>query len=233
MLNKEIPKNKLNEVKFLVLDSDGVCIKRGTEIRETIKDDYYIFYMKTHTLSDEIAEKIRKVALHIPIFICSGRSQKYLETVYSKVKDCVHFIPENGAIRKPDSLDEIRKKIIEKNLPVAFEPKNFILTVHADHEIKEIYKIVEETDKNLKVMWNGEAFDIQDKKFSKGDVFKIAAQSKKFIAIGDRINDKELLEAAYIPVSADISQLEAPYWTTGDKLPGEQLLDYLLKRYES
>lgn len=232
MLNKEIPKNKLKEIEFLVLDSDGVCVARGTEIKETIQDNYYIYIMKTHTLSDSLAAKIRQTTKHLPVFISSGRSQQYLETVYSKVKDCVAFIPENGAIRRPDSLDEIKREIIKRELPVAFEPKNFILTVHAPTEIRQIYQIVRETDKNLKVMWNGEAFDIQDKNFSKGKVFSMAAQSHKFMAIGDRVNDMELLEAAYLPVSADIDALEAPYWTIGGNLPGEQLIDYLLKYYE-
>jgi len=83
-------------------------------------------------------------------------------------------------------------------------------------------------------MWNGEAFDIQKKIVSKGEGLKRLMQTLKIqreetIAIGDRINDKELIEVAGIGVSADADRLKAEYWTTGEQLGGEVLVEYLLK----
>jgi hydroxymethylpyrimidine pyrophosphatase-like HAD family hydrolase len=229
MLNKPIPKEELNKMNTLILDSDGVCVKRGTEIREKIGKTYELT-VKTNLLSDELAQKIRKLNKHLDIYICSGRSLPYLEIIYHKVADCVFFIPENGATEKADTLIYIKQQIIKENLPIkGFEPKSYILTIHADHEIRRIREITNEIDSLLKVMWNGEAFDIQPKSTSKGEAIKNIGNT---IAIGDRINDKEMLEVADIPVSADIKQLKAPYWTKGKGLPGEQLVDYLLKHYE-
>ncbi len=82
-------------------------------------------------------------------------------------------------------------------------------------------------------MWNGEAFDIQRKGVSKGESLEtmlkiLAIEKDEVIAIGDRINDKELLDAAGIGVSADRKVLPAKYWTIGYGLPGEALTNYLL-----
>ena len=237
MLNKEIPKEKLKGLELLVLDSDGVCVERGTDINERIENDRYILHIETNILSDRLAEKIKRLSKKLSIVICSGRKRTYLEIIYNKVIDEAFLIAENGAetFRMFNSiysnLLEIKEEIIRKKLPIkGFEPKKYILTIHCDKEIKEIYDIVNSKDKSLKVMWNGEAFDIQQKEISKGLAVRFLFSSQKIIAIGDRINDKELLDIADVPVSADIKQLRASYWTTGNELPGEQLVDYLLKK---
>jgi hydroxymethylpyrimidine pyrophosphatase-like HAD family hydrolase len=82
------------------------------------------------------------------------------------------------------------------------------------------------------VLWNGEAFDIQKKEVSKGAGLKklmehLNIKREETIAMGDRINDKELLETAGIGVSADKETLPAEYWTEGQGMPGEILARYL------
>jgi hydroxymethylpyrimidine pyrophosphatase-like HAD family hydrolase len=250
MLNKKIPKKELDKTQLLILDSDGVCVKRGTKITEKIDKNNYELRIKTNVVSDEIADKIRRLSGRFKIAICSGRSLMYLKTIYHKVIDCVVFIAENGAIEYDQGiirhrefslystsvLNKIKREVLESKIPISgFEPKNVILTIHAKKEFKEIYDIVKKEDRlgALKVMWNGEAFDIQPLYLSKAiGIKRLNYEKQGVIAIGDRINDKEMIESADIPISADIDRLKAPYWTIGKKLPGEQLLDYLLKVYE-
>ena len=53
---------------------------------------------------------------------------------------------------------------------IAFEPKQFLITLHASSEIMKVYDIVKkyDTGKKLYCWWNGEAFDIAPKRLNKG-----------------------------------------------------------------
>ena len=254
MLNIEIPQSKIDKIKIAFFDSDGVCVERGTEIMESSDGVKYNSSFQTNVLSDEMADKLNQLSKKIKVVIASGRSLLYLRTMYSKIiGENVIFMAENGNVwfksgrivsrKYPvsyfEKLATIRCQI--KNLPIlGFEPKQFILTVHCEKELQEVYDIVKKYDPNgeLRIMWNGEAFDIQRDGTSKGDALKwilgnIEKDNFKLentIAIGDRINDKEMVRAAYIGVSADIGKLNAKYYTTGKKLGGEVLVDYLLKK---
>ena len=256
MLNKSISKEKLNKIKLLILDSDGVSIPRGTIINEMNTKSSYKCFFRTRKITDEFIDQINELKKKKKIKICisSGRSLLYLQMMYEKIIDNETILQaENGNIslikgnikqhfkynnKYFSKIAKIKKEI--KHLPVTgFEPKQFILTVHAKREIFEVYKIVEKNDpeKELKVMWNGEAFDIQKKNVSKKSGLKdiltlLKIKKDEVIAIGDRINDKELLKIAGIGVSADIRKLKAEYYinTTKNELPGEILVDYLLKK---
>jgi HAD superfamily hydrolase (TIGR01484 family) len=251
MLNKEIPKEKLNNLKMVILDSDGVSLPRGTQIIQKEGSDFYEVYIKTNKITDEFAEKVNRLKKKVKVCISSGRGLIYLQNMFGKILGKGTILQaENG------NLSLVEGKIIQhfeyneryfkkravireeiQRLPIkGFEPKQFILSVHAEKEIPEVYEIVKRNDPEdeLKVMWNGEAFDIQEKKVSKGEGLKrlmeeLKIQRNQTIAIGDRINDKELLEVAGIGVSADQEKLKAEYWTTGEKLGGEVLVEYLLK----
>ena len=250
MLNKEIPKEKLEKLRLLVLDSDGVTIPRGTKISEKENGNSYEVSFKTEVISDELAKLIKKLKNKIRICICSGRSLIYLQSMYSKIgQERIILMAENGIMVMIDGkiyqlfmfeeeyfrkIAKIREEI--KHLPISgFEPKQFILTIHSPTELKEVYDIVKKNDPigELKIMWNGEAFDIMPKYISKGEGLNFLCQflqidREEVIAIGDRINDKELLEVAGIGVSADQSNLPAKYFTVGKVLPGESLVEYLL-----
>lgn len=249
MLNKDIPKELLDKVELLVLDTDGVTIKRGTKITEKETNEYWSATIRTNKISDKLSEMIRQLKEKgTVVMISSGRSLVYLQSMYSKVMGDIILQAENGNISFVDGkiiqhffyqdeyfkkLSRIREKI--KKLPInGFEPKQFILTAHSPKEFKDVYEIVREEDpeEELKVMWNGEAFDIQRKEVSKGEGLKKIKDYLKIkglvIAMGDRVNDRELLSIADIGVSADESKLKEGYWTVGKELPGEQLVKYLL-----
>ena len=250
MINKPLPEEVLSRIKLLVLDSDGVSIPRGTKIVQNETKELYKVCFNTHRITDELAGMINQLRKRIGIVISSGRSLIYLQEMYSKIigegtilqaengnlsliegRVIQHFQYNEAYFRK---IANIKERV--KNLSISgFEPKQFILTIHCPRELMGVYRIVGEEDPEgeLKIMWNGEAFDIQKKMISKGKGLErllkhLNVKKREVIAIGDRINDKELLEVAGIGVSADIEKLEAEYWTKGAKLGGEVLVRYLL-----
>lgn len=249
MLNKPIPLQQLRSLKLLVLDSDGVSVPRGTEITEQQSETLYEAHIKTFRITDEFAELLNELKKKITICVCSGRSLLYLQSMYEKILGggttlqaengnlslidgtlVQHFFYDEEYFRK---LAKMKQDIVK--LPIeGVEPKQFILSVHAPQEFKEVYDIVNihDTNKEFKVMWNGEAFDIQKKEVSKGAGLEklmehLKIKREETVAMGDRVNDKELLEVAGIGVSADKEALAAEYWTTGEGLPGEILARYL------
>jgi len=251
MLNKEIPQEKLQNLKLLILDSDGVSIPRGTKISEKEEGNFYEVNFKTEKITDEFANLVNQLKKKIQICISSGRSLIYLQSMYDKIiGQGTILMAENGNLSLDngqiiqhflydeeyfEKLAKIKKEV--KRLDISgVEPKQFILTIHAPREILEVYEIVKkfDIDKKLRVMWNGEAFDVMAGNASKGEALKFLLQffsirSNNVIAIGDRVNDKELLEVAGVGVSADPQNLPAEFWTIGNFLPGEALVRYLLQ----
>lgn len=250
MLNKEIPKEKLKRIKLVVLDSDGVSVPRGTFISEKENLRFYEAHIKSFRITDRMTKMVNELKKKIKICFSSGRSLIYLQNMYGGVLGGGTVIQaENGNLSLIDGkiiqhfdYDEnyFKKLALIKNeikkIPISgFEPKQFILTVHSPKEFLEVYKIIKKHDpeEELKCMWNGEAFDVQKKIISKGEGLKklldfLKIQKEEVIAIGDRINDKELLEAVGIGVSADIKSLKAEYWIKKRELGGKVLVQYLL-----
>ncbi len=249
-LNKKIP--NVRRIKLLVLDSDGVCMPRGTKIKEKEGRDRFEIEMRTNTITPDFSSKLASLSRRIQVVVSSGRTLLYLRSMYGRFST-VDIMAENGSIFLKDNkkiislfepddsylvkIAKIREEM--KKLPVTFEPKQFILTAHSEEEHKEVYEIVKKYDPQgaLRVMWNGEAFDIQDKSISKGAGLKKLMElqglsPREVVAIGDRVNDREMVELAGIGVSADQKVLPAEYFTVGEGLPGEQLVDYLLAEFK-
>jgi len=248
-------KLRQHKIKLVVLDSDGVTVPRGTRIFEQELADSYFITMETKRIKRGLADKINQLKKKMWVCISSGRGLLYLQSMYDRIiGGKLILTAENGNVslwrgyivqhffydqRYFEKLAKIRNEV--KNLSIkGFEPKQFILTIHAETEIKKVYEIVKRFDrkKELKTMWNGEAFDIQRKDVSKGlAIEKIATElgieKQEIVAIGDRVNDKELIEVAGIGISADSKKLKADYYLEPDqdKLPAEKLVDLLLEIY--
>ena len=118
----------------------------------------------------------------------------------------------------------------------AFEPKQFLISVHAFSEIREVYDIVKKHDPNNEFycLWNGEAFDISPKRLNKGLGLKHLADYynidiSQTMAIGNGPNDKDMVDIAGIGVTTDPKELPADFYTSGKlHLGGEELVDKLL-----
>lgn len=255
MLNKPIPKEKLEKIKLVVFDSDGVSIPRGTEIEERVEHgdvEKIEIDMKTFVITDELAELLNKLRERFTVAISSGRSLLYLQTMYSPIiGDNTVLQAENGNISLIggetvqhfeydqiyfETLAAIRDDISELDIK-GVEPKQFILSVHSATEFPEVYDIVKKHDQRseLRVMWNGEAFDIQRKDVSKAaGLAKLAERLEmsrnEIIAIGDRVNDKEMVNYAEIGVSADHQTLSGTeYWTEGEDMPAKSLAKHIVE----
>jgi len=119
----------------------------------------------------------------------------------------------------------------------SFEPKQFLITLHAKSEIMEVYDIVKKYDVNNEfyAIWNGEAFDIAPERLNKGTALKNLADflnidMKNTMAIANGPNDRHMVEMAGIGVTTEPDELKADFHTTDDQhLGGEQLIDILLK----
>lgn len=257
----QLTKKDIKDLKVVCFDVDGVTIKRGTEISETKDKNTTILTVKTHNLSDEMLKKIIELKKYYVVAINSGRSSMYLTKVfYDILWDKSALLSENGIFllyegeliqtEKFDSkiLKKMRnifvelKKLEGKNKDFrAFEPKQFLITLHAWNEIMEVHDIVKKFDpeKELYTWWNGEAFDIAPKWLNKGRALKHLADHlkidmKQTMAIGNGINDKDMTDAAGIGVTTDPDTLSSDFYTSGSEhLGGEQLINMLLKVNES
>lgn len=251
MLNKDIPKEELDRIKLAVFDSDGVTVPRGTDIRERVGTASIELSATTHMISGTLTDLLRRLQKRFTVAISSGRSLLYLQTMYGSIvgKRTV-LMAENGNLSLVEgtmiqhfAYDETYFKTLRfirdkaRTLPIrGVEPKQFILSIHADRELPEMYDVVHtyDTRNELKTMWNDEAFDIQRKDVSKAEGLAklckhLGVGLEETLAIGDRVNDTELLAAAGVAVSADKEAVRGNYWTEGGGLPGELLARYLIE----
>lgn len=243
----------IKDIKIICFDCDGVTIERGTEIEETETT----LNVKTHNLSELLLEKLLQLKKHFHINFSSGRSLLYLDKMYGKVLwDNASFTGENGiftlingeVVQQEKFDQETLKKINEMKMAIrelskrnkdirGFEPKQFLITVHAWREIPEIEEIRKryDTKDEFYNWWNGEAYDIGLKRLNKGTGLKKLAEYLKVdigqtLAIGNGLNDVDMVETAGIGVTTDPKVLKTDFYTTGKfHLGGEELIDRLLE----
>lgn len=254
---KELTKKDIKNLKVVCFDVDGVTIKKGTEIKEVKTKEDTTLTVKTHNLSPRVREKILELKEYYFVAISSGRSSLYLTKVFAELLwDKAALLSEigiftliNGDLIQHERFNEkTLKKMRDITVALqelegkvkdfgAFEPKQFLITLHAFSELPEVYKVMKKYDpeKDFYTIWNGEAFDIAPKRLNKGTALINLAKHLKIdisqtMAIGNGPNDKDMTDVAGIGVSTEPKELEADFHTTGDQhLGGEELIDTLLK----
>lgn len=252
----EINKEDIKDIKIICFDTDGVTVKRGTDIEEKGSE----LRIKTNILEDKILEKLSKLKKHFHITINSGRSSLFLAKMYQGMLwTNSSIISENGIfilyqgkliqnfVFTDYELSTIRNitfelKKIAENDPQArgFEPKQFLVTLHCFQAIPEIDEIVKKYDTKgeFYCWWNGEAYDICPHRFNKGlGLSKLCnlleVNLSQTIAIGNGINDKDMIDIAGISITTDKTNLKADYFIDGEHLGGEILMDKLLELLET
>ncbi|MCX6714092.1 MAG: HAD-IIB family hydrolase [Candidatus Vogelbacteria bacterium] len=242
----------LSQIKMVVFDVDGVLVPRGTKIKQ-VGD---ITTLQTKVISDREIEQIRQLnELGFLVNISSGRGLYMLQEMFRGILPFVSLTYENGSatwyhgkIYQHVNSFEKTKDIFSKLKAVAlnhpdfkgFEPKEFIITIHCEKQIKEIEDVVAQ-DKDLTTVWNGEAYDIlikkdQTKAVGLSETMKIFKLKKKNVmAIGDNYNDAELLQASGTPVSADKSRVEGKFYVPleGEFLPADNLMQKIISLKKS
>ena len=139
------------------------------------------------------------------------------------------------------SLYKIRNEIIKNSKKVhlmGFEPKLFNLAVHTIVERPFVCDIVKRNDKNdmIYCIWTGEAYDVGLKGITKGSALKklsrkLGFKRNEIITSGNALNDKEMLEFG-VGVTVEPTVVWGKYKTSGKRLGGEELAEFLVKRLE-
>lgn len=242
----ELSKEALKDIKLIIFDVDGVLVKRGTHITQGNN----ITTLETKHIAKKQIEQIKQLKEKgFIINISSGRGLYMLQDMFREVLDFVSLTYENGSatwnqgeitqhINSFPYLHEVQNelcKIKHSNIK-GFEPKEIIITIHATNRVDEIEKIAEKYE-NIYCIWNGEAYDLGVKNLQtkgigvRNTVKLFNLEKKNVLAIGDNINDKELLDEAKIAISADKTRVKGDYYIPleGTKLPAEVLMEQILK----
>lgn len=252
----ELTKEDIKDLKLVVFDVDGVTIKKGTDIEEIKTSSETKFTIRTNNLTAEMKDKLFELKKKYFVAICSGRSSLYLTDVFNDllwdnfalISEIGIFTLINGELKQNKKFDEkqLRKmKLLRNDLAklvgdkpemADFELKQFLITLHASHEIPEVYEIMKRHDpeEEFYCLWNGEAFDIAPKILDKGQSIKFLAKElgigiHQTMASGNGINDKSMTEAAGIGITTDKKSLESDYYTEdNEELGGFEIIEKLL-----
>ncbi len=252
----ELTKEQIKDIKLVCFDVDGVTIKKGTQISAELTHETETLTIKTRQLSDEVKEKLLALKKYYFVAINSGRSTIYLKDVFNDLLwGNVALIGEVGIFslldgevvqyekfgqetltKMRDIRRELEKYAQKTRIAEAFEPKQFLITMHTRHEDKNVYDIVKKVDPEgeFRAIWSGEAFDILPQRLNKGTALNNLCQHldiklEETIAIGNGRNDKEMIDVAGIGVTTEPNQVEGDFYTSGvGHLGGEELIDKLI-----
>ncbi len=253
----ELTKEDIKDIKIVCFDVDGVTIKKGTDIKESKTLESTTLTVTTSNLSSEMRDALLALKKHYVVAINSGRSAMYLKKVFAEllwdrsalISENGIFILANGELTQCEKFDQ---KTLTKmqNITIAlqslegksqdfraFEPKQFLITLHAFADIPEVHQIVKEHDPEgeLYTFWNGEAFDIAPKRLNKGSALKnlcdlLGVSLEQTMAIGNGPNDKDMLDVAGIGVTTEPKTIESDFYTVdGEHMGGLELAKKLLE----
>lgn len=242
---EEMKKEDIKKIKLLVFDVDGVLVPRGTKIKQVGNTTT----LETKRIGLGQIEQIRELSRKYFININSGRGLYMLQEMFREILPYISLTYENGSAtwfkgkiyQHVNSFDKLKdvlfelQKVKNKNIK-GFEPKEFIITIHCTDSVKEIDDIMKK-EKELYSIWNGEAYDIGIKNIQtkavglKDLIGLLKLKRENVLAIGDNYNDKEMMDAAGIAVTADKSRVKGDFYVNLDdkKLPAAQMMDRLLK----
>ena len=241
-----LKKSDLKNIKLVVFDVDGILVPRGTKISQS--GGKTVFYIKK--VDKKVISLIKKLtSLGFAVNINSGRSLDVLQRMFWPVLDNITVTYENGSsswikgkvyqhVNSYSKLSELYQELSavkNKNI-MGFEPKEFILTLHAKRRISTVESIVRR-HKKVYFIWNGEAYDIglnnvQTKLKGLSCLLKILnLKENNVLFIGDNYNDSPLAGNSGIIVSADKNRLKGDFFIKLSKkqLPGKVLMEHIIK----
>lgn len=244
----------LENIKLLSFDSDGVTVESGTEVVEREG----VLTIKSKVITDKMLEKVHRLKRRFHVNFTSGRNLLYLNQMLSPIlwenaclqgEDGLFTLIDGQVIQhdriQPEELEKIEEirteieKLAETNKNIkGFEPKQFIISVHCfkpDSEIENIVRRID-TKGEIAALWvSSEAYDIYLKRFNKGVGLEFLTRHlgldlSQTLAVGNDLNDKEMLEKAGISITTNKDVLQADYYTQDSlNLGGEEVVDTLLK----
>lgn len=252
-----LTKADIKDIKLVCFDVDGVTIKKGTFIREKETLQTKTVITKTQLLTDEVRQKLQELKKYYFVAINSGRSTVYLKDVFNDLlwenmaligevgifslldgEIIQHEKFDNKTLLKMRDIRSALEKYADKTrLSEAFEPKQFLITMHTRSEDKNVYDIMREIDPEgeFQTIWSGEAFDILPKRLNKGTALinlcnHLKIDISQTIAIGNGNNDRDMTETAGIGVTTEPKVLKSGYYTKNvGHLGGFELAEKLIE----
>jgi len=244
-----LSRDVLKNIKLIVFDVDGVIVPRGTKIKQTEN----VTTFETKRIAQKQIDQIKKInELEFLVNINSGRGLYMLQEMFREILPFSSLTYENGSAtwhhgkvyQHVNSFEYLHKifpelrRIQHENIK-GFEPKEFIITIHCEDRVEEIEKVMAKKD-DMYCIWNGEAYDIGIKHLQHKAIgltaFReiLGLEKENVLAIGDNYNDKELLDAAGIAVSADKSRVGGHFYVPleGSLLPADLLMEQITKTYK-
>jgi HAD superfamily hydrolase (TIGR01484 family) len=253
----QLTKDDIENIKLICFDVDGVTIKKGTNIKEVETKDTETLTITTKLLSEEVRDKLRQLKKFFFVAINSGRSTIYLKDVFNDllwdnfalIGEIGIFTLQNGELVQHEKFgtetlskmksirSELEKYADETRILEAFEPKQFLITMHTRFDDPKVREIVKKVDSGgeFEVIWSGEAFDILPKRLTKGTALRNLCKHLKIdisatVAIGNGNNDKPMTETAGIGVTTEPKVLKADFYTEGAQhMGGIELTNKLLE----
>lgn len=244
----ELTKEDMAPIKLIVFDVDGVLVPRGTRINQNGNT----LTLETKVIQQKQIDQIMELCkLGFYVNIASGRSLSMLMEMFRPVLDYVSITFENGSaswaggtvIQHVNSfpyLGSLYKelRVIKDSNIKGFEPKEHIITLHAFDRIPEVDSMIDSLqERHIYCIWNGEAYDFgvmhnQTKGIGVGSVMEVLKIRKQNVmAIGDNLNDVEMLKAAGISVTADKTRVDGDFWVPldGILLPADELMQQIIQ----
>lgn len=161
-----LTKEDIKDLKLVVFDVDGVTIKKGTDIQEIKTTENTTLTVKTSNLSSDMRDALLELKKKYFIAICSGRSSMYLTKVFNEllwnncalISEIGIFTLINGQLIQNKKFEEstlTKMRNIKNDLAnlegqakdfKAFEPKQFLITLHAYADMPEVYEVMKKHD---------------------------------------------------------------------------------------
>ncbi|PIO06750.1 hypothetical protein COT47_02920 [Candidatus Woesearchaeota archaeon CG08_land_8_20_14_0_20_43_7] len=245
-----LDETELAHIKLIVFDVDGVLVPRGTKIRQSGN----ITTLETKKILRKQIDQIRQLHdLGFMINISSGRSLTMLQEMFREILEYVSITYENGSatwfrgqihqhINSFDKLNDVHKELQMISDPKikGFEPKEFIITIHATDRVDDVEFIMAKHTP-LYSIWNGEAYDIGiNWDQTKGVGLKrlttfLGLKRSDVLAIGDNYNDIELLAEAGVAISADRTRVSGDFCVPLDQkiLPADALMSQIISKMQT
>lgn len=246
----ELTSEDIANIKVICFDGDGVTKKKGTEF--LFENGQLV--LESYPPSFELKTKLLKLSEYFHVTFSSGRSMQYLQNSYPD-----ELMGENGSLQgeigmylyyrqelienfeitpaQKEKIETVRRELTRlKHEDIkGFEPKEYLVTLHATKAIPEVDEIVKRNDPEgeLYCWWNEEAYDIGLKTINKATglqklVERLGLKMENVMTVGNGINDENMTAVAAVDVSTDAKHLSADFIAVGEDEGGEVVVDKLL-----
>jgi HAD superfamily hydrolase (TIGR01484 family) len=242
----QLTKEYLANIKVICFDGDGVTKRKGTE---------FLFekgqlVLESYPPQIDFLEKLKLLREKFHVTISSGRSMSYLMNSYGGATsslqaeigmylniDQLLITNYELQINQKEKIERTRREL-QRMSDVrirGFEPKEYLITLHATEAIPEVEEVVRKNDPEgeLYCWWNEEAYDIGLKGINKATglqklVERLGLKMENVLTVGNGINDENMTAVAGLDISTDQKHLSADFVALGEELGGETVVDKIL-----